>query len=238
MNIQMRYFTLLLLFISLNGFSQQTIDHSPAPYIEVTGIAEKKVVPDLIYISIVLKQSKVSKKELSLTELETKLKEGLESLGIDLKDLQLSDANADYVDLRWTKDDVIAQKQYSLLVRDAETLSKVFRKLKELKVEDAHISKVDHSKIVEIKKETRILAIKAAKEKASYLLMAIDEKLGKPISINENSTYFQAGLANNYKSNSLGSYANQANLSKTGRMDIQFKKITVSSSICIKYGIQ
>lgn len=52
------------------------------------------------------------------------------------------------------------------------TEGKVFEKLDELKIVDAYISKVSHSKLEEFKKEVRVMAIKAAKEKANYLLTA------------------------------------------------------------------
>ena len=117
------------------------------------------------------------------------MKEALKSIGINLDNLSLSDANANYIRVKWTKKDVITKNEYVLKVGDAITVGKVFEKLDELKIIDAKISKVSHSKIEEFKKEVRIMAIRAAKEKADYLLSAIGEQTGKPLKVYENSTY-------------------------------------------------
>ena len=56
-----------------------------------------------------------------------------------------------------------------------------------LGISKAFVSKYSHSKMDEYKKQIKINAIKAAKEKATYLLEAIGEKSGKAINIEEKS---------------------------------------------------
>ena len=47
------------------------------------------------------------------------------------------------------------------------------------------IAKVSHSKVQEFKKQLKMEAVKAAKEKATYLAAAIGESVGHAININE-----------------------------------------------------
>jgi formylglycine-generating enzyme required for sulfatase activity len=50
------------------------------------------------------------------------------------------------------------------------------------------IGEVKHSKLKEYKKQVKIDALKAAKEKATYLLASIDEELGRVLTIDEGSS--------------------------------------------------
>lgn len=104
------------------------------PYIEVTGVAEKEVIPDEIYIAIIIKEKSVNKTKVTIEEQEEKLKGAIKSLGIDLANLSLSDASGDYVKVRWQQKDLWPKKQYTLKVSDAATVDKVFQELEKLEV--------------------------------------------------------------------------------------------------------
>jgi uncharacterized protein YggE len=54
-----------------------------------------------------------------------------------------------------------------------------------------YIQHTSHSKLAEYRKQLKIQAIKAAKEKAQYLTEAIDEKAGEAVTINEPTEYYQ-----------------------------------------------
>jgi uncharacterized protein YggE len=228
------YVTVLLLSLTVFA-SAQDPNTTEKNYIEVTGIGELEIVPDEIYISITLREKQEGKKKISVETQESELKSGLQQLGIVLGNLTLSDANSDYVKVSWTKKDVITNKNYILKVSDATTVGKVFEKLDALKIQDAYISRVSHSKIEEFKKQVRIMAIKAAKDKAAYLLTAIDEKMGSPIVINE-----QNGV-NNVR-NELLQLRGVGNVSlfdfyNKSIPEIQFKKIKLQSHIYVKFEI-
>jgi uncharacterized protein YggE len=164
----------LLAFATMLAFGQ----NNPAkldeqPYIEVTGTAEQEIVPDEIYIGIVIREKYAGKVKLSIEEQEVKLKNAVKSLGIDLDNLYLSDVNADYVKIRWQKKDVLTKKEYTLKVSNATAVGQVFVELEKLEITDGFIAKVNHSKMDKWKKEVKIQAIQDAKEKAQYLLKAI-----------------------------------------------------------------
>jgi uncharacterized protein YggE len=52
-----------------------------------------------------------------------------------------------------------------------------------------NISRYSHSKIEEYKREVRIAAVKNGKEKATYMLAALDQKPGKILNVTENTPY-------------------------------------------------
>ncbi len=232
--------TLLITSFNLTGQINTEIETKDS-YIEVTGMAEKEIVPDEIYISITIRERIENKEKITIEKQETDLKEALKSLEISLENFSLSDANANYVRIKWTKKDVIAKSEYLLKVENAMTVGKVFQKLDKLKIVDAHISKVSHSKILDFKKEVKILAIKAAKQKADYLLNAIGEQTGKALKVNEvNSNYIKNDSYLNVRSDKnkgrFSSFELDDNISISDIL--QFQKIKLQASIYVKFKIK
>lgn len=212
------------------------------PYIEVTGTAEKEVIPDEIYIGIIIRERYVNKVKVTIEEQEDKLKSAVRSLGIDLKNLYLSDANADYVKIRWQKKDVLTKKDYTLKVSTATTVGQVFLELEKLEITDASISRVSHSKMDSLRKEIKIQAIKAAKDKADYLLTAIGEQTGKPLVIKENEILPNRTLAHvnvrGSRSSETAYFVDGVKMKSEDNNEIQFQKIKIQTSIYVKFSIK
>ena len=104
---------------------------------------------------------------------------------MELKNLTLADANGDLVRIEWKKQDVLTSKNYSLMVSSASEVSKVYEELSKLKIQELSIEKVEHSKIEEFKKLIKIKAVQDSKDKATYMLAAIGNSIGKTIRIEE-----------------------------------------------------
>lgn len=230
-------------FISSFCFSQIKAEQESQPFIEVTGIAEKEVIPDEIYLKIILVEKYSGREKITLEMQEEKLRNSLIEISINLNNLSLQDADADYIKVSWTKKDVIAKKEYSLKVTDANTVSRVLQQLDNLDITGATISKVSYSKVDSLKREVRILAIKAAKEKADYLLMTIGAKTGKPLVIQEKdyNTVFQSEVSNMRGSRSNGTVYYIDGIRMSGQEEdqvLQFQKIKIQSAIFAKFEIQ
>jgi hypothetical protein len=146
----------------------------------------------------------------------------------------LAGADADLVRIEWRKKGVITQKQYSLKLGNANILGQVFTELDKLEITDAYVSHVQHSKIDSLRKVVKIMAIKAAKNKADYLLAAIGEKTGKALIVRENDGAYTQVMYSlpNIRMDKVGENEGTYN------DPIDFKKITVESSIYVKFGIQ
>ncbi len=245
MKITRQLLTMVILITTMSLFGQTKIENVvEQPYIEVTGTAEKEIIPDEIYIGIVIREKYVGKVKTTIEEQEGKLKEALKTIGIDLANLYMSDVNADYIKISWQKKDLITKKNYSLKVSDATTAGKVFQVFEQLEITDAYIAKVNHSKMDSLLKEVKMMAIKAAKEKADYLLKAIGEQTGKPLIINEISTgSWPLSNVSNVRGNRSD---NQFQIidgvnfidGEIGNYEIQFQKIKIQSTIYVKFSIK
>lgn len=178
----------LLVVLPFVSRSQESASKE-TPYIDVVGTGEMEIVPDEVYVSFTLKERFDGKKKIDIDDQEKELKKKLLKMNIDLKDLQLADASADYVKIRRKKNDVIASKDYILKVTSTSMLADVFDVLDEVKAFNANIQRVDHSEIEKYRKEVKMMAVRNAKEKAAYMLEAIGESLGKPIYIQEREIY-------------------------------------------------
>src|SRR5690606_37369121 len=95
------------------------------PFIEVTGLSEMEVVPDIIEVHITLQEYLEGKNKMSISKQEEKMKKKLSDLGVDLKELSLITAVADYQRVRMLKKDVVNTKTYLLKLSSAEMVSRV-----------------------------------------------------------------------------------------------------------------
>ena len=161
----------------------------------------------------------------------------MKNIGISENNLFISDINSVLSKTGWFTKEVLSTAKYTLKVEDSKKLKQFFDCLDELKITNVNITKATHSNITELRKQNRIAAIKAAKEKANYLLNAIDEKVGKPIKIKETDTNNNNFVfANNvqvygYKSGNVSKF-------KRNKSIVQFEKITIQTSIYVKFEIE
>ncbi|MDD2346048.1 MAG: SIMPL domain-containing protein [Bacteroidales bacterium] len=242
MNIFKLLLTMVFFVISVFIFGQTNIQKTEnLSYIEVIGTSEKEVIPDEIYLGIIIREKYLNKVKVSVEEEEEKLKLALKSLGIDLTNLYLTDINADFVKVRWYKKDVMMKKDYTLKVSDATTLGLVFQELDNIGIDDAFISKVSHSKLDSLKKEVRISAIKAAKDKAEYVLLAIGEQIGKPLIIKENepsSVSNTSSYVRGSRSGGFVTYSDGVKSSDKKEDEMQFQKIKIETTMYVKFLIK
>lgn len=226
-------FTVLISSICIS----QNNEMCDAPFIDVIGTAEQEVVPDMIYIEITLSEKVVNRKNYTIVEQENNLRAQLKALNISLDQLSLSDSNTYILRNRRRETGVKITKEFMLLVHTSDEVSNVFRALNEINIKEASIAKTEHSKITEIRKEVRKEAIRAAKEKAGYLLEAIDEELGKPIEVREhntNSSYSNGFVAQSNINRPNASFASL----ELDSGQVMFQSFKVKFSYYIKYAIK
>lgn len=225
----------ILLLISIASFSQTNTNEKP--YIEVIGIAKEEVVPNEIYLDVPVEEYIEKGKKISIQKIENELKRELSSCGIPNENLSISNLNSKLVKTGWWNKEILATADYELKLKDAGLLKEVFEIFNRLKIKNARVAKASHSDLVEIRKKVRISAIKAAKEKANYLLNAIGEQTGKSlivkdVSAQQVSNFSVANVA--YNTNKIVSRG----ISKFEQGNVQFQNIKVSSSIYVKFEIK
>lgn len=226
---------LAIIFAGIPSPAQATLE--PKLYIEMIGTSEIKVDPNQIFIRITLEEN-TDKSKKDITEQEQNLIKALQSAGIAADKLVVTDANAHYGKSGFMSKDVVNTKQFELEVKDATEANKAFDQMDKLHIKNAYISRVDHTEMEEYKKQAKIKAIKAAREKATYLIKAVGEELGGALIVRENS--FSA------YGNQLRSMANSSLYKESYIIDgaaqqqepqLDFKKITISASIYTKWRI-
>ncbi len=159
--------------------------------IDVSGHAEKEVVPDEIYFNVSLreyfKDDKNQKDKVGISTLEKQLMNAVAEAGLPKEALSISGVGGyqNYVDKKKKPSTFLEAKQYELKVTSPEKLDAILAKVDSRGVQYANVNRVDYSKREELKKQVKIDALKAAKEKAAYLVAAVDQKLGQILEIRE-----------------------------------------------------
>lgn len=237
LNMKTRFILLMLLAI-LPAFAwcQYMEREKEIPAIEVVGTGEMEIVPDEIYISFTLKERFEGKNKIEIESQEKELKKRLLKLDIDIKDLQLSDATSDYIKIKRKKEDVIASKDYILKVQTTSQIAKVFEMLDDIDAFNADIQRVDHSEIEKYKNEVKMMAIKAAKQKATNLLSAIGETIDKPLLIQERETYEEQPFLR--KQMAMANVAMDAVSEAAPMPEIGFQKIKLKYSVFARFAIK
>ncbi|MDA8886426.1 SIMPL domain-containing protein [Bacteroidia bacterium] len=228
-----KYFKIVLASLILFAATQLTAQNvNTKPFIEIVGKSEIKVIPNQIFISITLSEN-IEKSSRSIEIQEQKLLAELKKSGINTEKLVIANASPYYGKSVWLSKDVVKSKSYELEVSSATEAGKTFEALSRLNIKNARITRTDHTDMDNYRKQARIEAIKAAKDKASYMLEAIEEELGQPLIINEQNTGHRPQMmyANAKMDKAESAYGGGA------PMVDSFKEILITSSIYNKWQI-
>jgi uncharacterized protein YggE len=221
---------LLALFVAFNSSAQNQKNFIDQNYIEVKGVAEMEIAPDEIYLNIVLDEKDTKNKE-SIEQLEQKMFVALEKAGVNLeKQLSVSDFASNIKFHFLKRSNILKSKIFELLVHDSNTLAKVFVELEKIRISNVSIARMEHSEIEKFRKQVKISAIKAGKEKAEALTEAIGQKIGKAIYINENASHFR----NDY-SNSAIRIRGAAGMSNMKMPNLDLQKIKLDYSVHLRF---
>lgn len=185
-------FAAFLLASSSFIFAQtaNTVEKDLIKKIEVTGTAELEVVPDELYFSISLKEyfkdEKNQKDKVTLDILEKQLIDAVKSASLPKENLSVSGITG-YREWTGKKKPqyFLAAKQFQLKLSNTNNINELMAKVDDRGIEYVGMNRVEHSKKEEFRKQVKINALKAAKEKAGYLLESINEKLGEVLEIHE-----------------------------------------------------
>jgi len=196
--------------------------------IEVTGIAEQEVTPDIINVTISLQEYMDGKKKVTIDQLESQLEAAVKDAGIPKEDFTINNISA--WNNTWQKKknpDFLAGKQYGLRLHDLNKINQILSGVDPKGIQSSNITGYDYSKMTELKRDLKIKALLAAKDKATYLLNSLNEKLGRPIDISEadNSNY-PVAREFNLKAANVQYYSAPA-----ADSDINFKTIKLSFQV-------
>lgn len=221
----------ILLSSLLNAQSGQK-NFIDQPYIEVTGQVVTEIIPNEIYLRITLNEND-KKGRISIEKQENQMLAKLRLCDIDLeKQLSVESFNGFYQRKFLGSNELSKIKLYQLLIFDGETLGKIYQELDKINISNISIIKVDHSEIESIKKETKLKALKVAKQKATDYAKAVEQNIGKALFIQESSNvnYISNALAGEIRGLSISKYQSNETIN-----NIDIKKIKIVENVLTRF---
>ena len=225
--------------------SQQTQPANPFPKtISVTGSAAMEIVPDQIFVNIVIRE--YQKKGESKKELETLKTDFLakcNAAGIADSNISVASYTGfnNYYQLRKKRrkdPDMYASITYQVIFSSTKQMDDLVDKLDDEATQSFDVVTASHSRMTEFRKQLKIQAVKAAKDKAIYLTEAIGEKLGAAITVKEPEE--PSFSDNNYRATNLANSISQYNYKFDGdkSIEIVFKNIIFFFEVSVIFALQ
>lgn len=217
--------------------------------ISVSGSAEMEIVPDEIYVQVDLKEyKKKGENKVELEKIKSEFLEKCRSVGIadsliSIASYEGSNNNYWYWKRRKKDPDMYAGISYQVKFKESKKMDQLIDVLDDEATTNFQIVKASHSKIQEFRKQLKIQAIKAAREKGIYLTEAVDENLGQAVTITEPDESNMANLLENNLRISQYSNAAYSFIRDGGKMadnttPVDFKKIKLRYEVQIVFALK
>jgi uncharacterized protein YggE len=245
---------LIALFVVVLSVFFATAQTQPTcnPYpktISVTGSAEMEIVPDEIYVQIDLKEyKKKGENKVELDKIKSDFLAKCSSIGlvdsvISIASYQGTNYNYWYWQRRKKDPDMYAGIAYQVKFKDSKKMDQLVDLLDDEATANFQIVKATHSEIQEFRKQLKIQAVKAAKDKGIYLTDAINEKLGDAITIEEpDENSFVNNLENNIRirgaANSFNYNKDAEKMNDNGMTGVDFKKIKLRYEVKMIFAVK
>jgi uncharacterized protein YggE len=229
-------FTLSLLLCAAFAQAQGEKNFIDQPYVEVSGRAEREVTPDRIYLNITISE-RDSKGKQSLDQQEKDMRAALSQLEIDVaKDLTVKNLESDFMSFWYKKDEVAAEKDYRLLVRNAALAGRAVQALKKIGVANVQLEEVDYSKMERLRRELKMNAMRNAQSRAADLLGAVGQTVGRLLWVQE----YEPPVYRPYmKADNLRTRATSFSSAKAApEPELEFAIIKVEAVVHVKFAIE
>lgn len=240
-------FTSLLAIFSSGAMAQAPVSNPYPKTITVSGSAAMEVVPDEIYVLVDLKEyEKKGQGKIALDKIKTDFLNACKSIG--LADSVVSIASYEgYNGNPWNrkrskKTELMASISYQIKFADSKKMDELVDKLDDDATQNFQIVRTSHSKIIEFRRQLKIQAIKAAKEKAGYLAEAINEQVGPAVTINEPADPETDGvryrIENNAFSQSMYSLSSNVGSDDKFNNTMDFKKMKLRFEVSVVFALK
>lgn len=161
--------------------------------IATKGYAEKEVTPDIIYLSISLKEFYMDgnlRKKVFIETLEKQLFDAAIAAGVKKEDFSIQNIYSYNYEINKKKPaELLQSRQYRIKVTNLNGLNTMMDKVDPQGLQSTSIDGYDHSQKREIEKELKTAAVKDARSNAEILAIADGETVGKSLVINDNSSF-------------------------------------------------
>lgn len=248
--LRMKQLTLILVAIlSLNSMNaqQQPVCNPYPKTISVTGTAELEIVPDEIYVQVDLREyKKKGDEKVDIEVIKTEFLSACKSIGLPDSVITIASYegmnNADWWRKKKKDPNLFATISYQIKFSSSKKMDDLVSKLNDEATSNFKIVRTWHSKMTEYRKQLKIAAVKAAKEKGIYLTEAIGEKLGSAVTITEDNQPLNVmeneNLTYQFSTSNTFLYRNQDKLNQDDTPALNFKIIKLRFNATIIYALQ
>jgi uncharacterized protein YggE len=236
------FISLAVILVTATSFAQNQINPYPKT-ITVTGSAEMEIIPDEIYVQVDLKEyEKKGQGKINIENIKRNFLDNVKAIGIP--DSLVSIAAYDgfggnpWLRKKNKKNELLASISYQIKIKTSKQLDDLVDKLDDEATTNFYIQRTSHSKLTELRKQLKIQAIKAAKEKAQYLTEAINEKAGEAVTINEPTEYYQP-YYNTMRSNvMMKEQAIAGDMAAANGNPVDFRKMKLRYDVTVVFAVK
>lgn len=188
---------ILVVAAAVLSFASFAQERNPFPRtITVSGNAEMEVTPDEIYVQVYLKEyDKKGGGKVTIDKIRQDFLTAVRSLGLPDTAITVSRYDANNYNPWWRKknkkEELHASITYQVMLRNTAQIDRLVDLLDDNATQNFYISRTTHSRLDEFRRNLKVQAVKAAKEKAQYLAGAVNENVGVAVTINEPGEYYQ-----------------------------------------------
>jgi uncharacterized protein len=240
--------SLLLLLMFVAGAAVSHGQPTPNPFpktIAVSGSAEMEIIPDEIFVNVTLMEyQKKGENKRDIETIKTHFLEACKAAGIADSMISIAAFSGTNNYFWWKRRhrniDLFTGITYQIKFKTSFQMDNLVERLDDEATQGFLIVTATHSKITEFRKQLKIQAVKAAKEKGIYLTEAVGEKLGAAITIKEpsESGFPQPGFSNatmnkydNVKVRGLGE-------EEKGSIEVSFRKLKLRYEVDVTFALQ
>ncbi|MGV6945921.1 SIMPL domain-containing protein [Sphingobacterium kyonggiense] len=182
--------TVLVLFTAVFTAQAQNSLMENSRRVSTRGYAEREVTPDIIYLSISLKeyyQDGNTKRKVSIETLEKQLFDAAMKNGVKKEDFTIQNIYSYNAETKKKNNELLQSRQYRIKVTNLNNLNKMMDEVDAKGLQSTSIAGYDHSQKRQIEKELKTAAVKDARTNADILASADGGTVGKALMINDNS---------------------------------------------------
>ena len=213
--------------------------------VTVTGSAQVMVIPDEVLLTLGVETSdkKLPVARQANDEIVQRVLSIAEEMQIDSKYVQ-----SDYISIEPRYQDSYTQKSFIgffvrknivITLKDLTKFEELYARLLEAGVNYIRGVEFRTTELRKYRDQARALAIKAAQEKAVALAGELDQTVGQPVTIQENSDYWWSGYSSWWGSAGTGMYQNVVQNSGQAPADIESTlapgQIGVTANVTVEF---
>lgn len=217
--------------MALGVQAQNPSEQAFPSFVEVNGVAEREVEPNLIYLTITINERE-SKGRITVEKQEQDMIRALRSLGIDTKEqLRVNDISSS----RLKRTQAVTTKSYQLQLTETSLVGDVYSALQAEGITAIAIEKATHTDIEKLRGEVRDEAVRNARATAQSLAAAIGQTIGKAFYLN----YYQSSQPTVFRMANVKAYTEEAVADAAGVVEQpEFRKLKLTANVQAKFVLE